>query len=28
VVDMQDAMGGFSNTALEKLMLAGDRVHL
>jgi len=28
VVNMQDAMGGFSNTALEKLMLAGDCVYL
>ncbi|KAL0029501.1 hypothetical protein WJX77_012503 [Trebouxia sp. C0004] len=27
VVDMQDAMGGFSNTALEKLMLAGVAYH-
>ena len=26
VVQMQDAMGGFSNTALEKLMLAGDQL--
>ena len=24
VMQMQDAMGGFSNTALEKLMLAGN----
>ena len=28
VVNMQDAMGGFSNVALEKLMLAGDCVYL
>ena len=28
VVAMQDAMGGFSNAALEKLMLAGDCMYL